>query len=290
MPVFEKIKTQEKVDFIRNLSLLIRSGSPINFSFDLLAKQTNNPTLRKVLLKGKERIEKGTSIYKIFDEDENFDNVFVSFIRAGEESGTLAENLNFLGDWLERQNTLKRELSSATLYPKIIVIFGTLIAIGLSVFILPQLVGVFEGMDVELPIFTRILLSFTSVMEIYGLYIFFGLISFAIMMYFFIKIKLIKNVIDKLMIKIPVFGELNKEYQLTIITRLAAILFKSGLPIRQILSIVSSSVSNNEYSNSLNKITERVEKGTKFSEALTYHPHLYPNIFVSVIMTGESSG
>ena len=246
MPLFEKIKIQEKVDFVRNLSLLMKSGSPINLSFDLLSNQSRNPYLKKVLLEGKEKTEKGTPIYQIFEEDKNFDNIFVSFIRAGEETGTLSENLNFLGDWLERQSTLKREMNSATLYPKIIIIFAIVLGTGLSVFILPNLVKVFEGLSVELPLPTRILLSFSSLMENYGIYLILLIIAFFFFFYFLTKIRKIKNIIDKLMLKIPIFGSLNKEYQLTIVSRLSAILFRSGITVKQILSIVSESVTNNE--------------------------------------------
>ncbi len=290
MAVFEKIKIQEKVDFVRNLSLLIKSGKPINESFDLLAKQARNPYLKKVLLRLKEKTEKGTPIHEVFEEDSGFDNVFVSFIRAGEESGTLDENLIFLGDWLERQNNLKKEMSSATLYPKIIIIFATVLGAGLSIFVLPQLTSVFEGLDVDMPITTIILLWFTDLMENHGLYILAGVIAAGVVFYLSLKLRPVKVVVDKIMLKLPIFGSLNQEYQLTIVSQLSAILFKSGLPVRQTISIVAESVTNSQYTNSLSKIRDRVEKGTKLSDAVAEDPHLYPEIFISVVATGESSG
>lgn len=290
MAVFEKIKLQEKVDFVRNLSLLVKSGTPINESFELLGKQSRNPTFKKLLARAKEKTEQGTPIHQVFEEDKNFDNVFVSFVRAGEESGTLDENLVLLGDWLERQNTLKKEMSSATLYPKLIVSFSVILGGGLSVFVLPQLTSVFEGLDVEMPLTTRMLLWFTDVMENYGLYIFGGMIALIVAFYLLAKLVTVKKVIDRMLLKLPIFGSLNQEYQLTIIAQLAAILFKSGLPVRQTLSIVSESVTNMEYTESLVKIIRRVEKGTKLSSAVENDPHLYPEVFISVLVTGESSG
>ncbi len=290
MPVFEKIKIQEKVDFVRNLSLLIKSGNPINESFELLAKQARNPALKKLLLKAREKTEQGTPIHQVFEEDSGFDNVFVSFVRAGEESGTLDENLVFLGDWLERQNTLKKEMSSATLYPKIIIIFATVLGAGLSIFVLPQLTAVFDGLDVEMPISTKILLWFTDIMESYGLYILAGIFGIMVIFYFLMKLIFVKRFVDKIMLKVPIFGTLNQEYQLTIISQLASILFRSGLPVRQTLSIVGESVTNSQYTDSLNRVIQQVEKGTKLSTSVESEPHLYPEIFISVIATGESSG
>ncbi len=290
MPVFENIKIQEKVDFVRNLSLLVKSGSPINECFELLEKQSRNPVFKKILARAKEKIEQGSPIHQVFEEDSNFDNVFVSFVRAGEESGTLDENLILLGDWLERQNTLKKEMSSATLYPKIIVVFATILGGGLSVFVLPQLTSVFEGLDVEMPLATRILLWFTAIMEDHGLYFFGGLVVFGVVFYLLTRLMAVKKIVDKVVLKLPIFGSLNQEYQLTIVSQLSAILFKSGLPVKQTLSIVGESVTNMEYANSLSKVIKRVEKGTKLSSAVESDPHLYPEIFISVIATGESSG
>jgi len=290
MAIFEKIKIQEKVDFVRNLSLLIKSGNPINEAFELLAKQSRNPTFKKILLKARIKIEQGTPIYQIFEEDDNFDNVFISFVRAGEESGTLDENLIFLGDWLERQSSLRKEMSSATLYPKIIVTFSVILGGGLSVFVLPQLVTVFDGLDIDLPITTRTLLWFVDVMENYGYYLFGGLILLGVVFYFLLKITEVKKVIDRIMLKIPVFGQLNQEYQLTIISQLSSILFKSGLPVRQTLAIVGESVTNSQYTYSLNRILQKVETGTKLSAAIEKEGELYPEIFISVVATGETSG
>ncbi len=290
MGVFNQIKVQEKVDFVRNLSLLIKSGNPINESFALLGKQARNPALKNLLLRGKEKVEQGTPIHQVFEEDDNFDNVFISFIRAGEESGTLDENLIFLGDWLERQNNLKKEMSSATLYPKIIIVFAFILGMGLSIFVLPNLVSIFEGLDVELPITTVILLWFTGLMENYGLYIIAGTIVLVIIFYFLLKIIAVKKMVDKIMLRVPIFGSLNQEYQLTIISQLGSILFKSGLPVRQTLAIISESVTNTQYGDSLRNIIEKVEKGTKLSEAVEKYPQLYPEVFISVVATGESAG
>ncbi len=290
MPIFENIKLQEKVDFVYNLSLLIKSGNPINESFDLLCKQTRNPVFKKALERAKRKIEQGVPIYQAFEEDENFDNVFISFIRAGEESGTLDENLVFLGNWLERQNNLKKKMSSATLYPKIIIIFASVLAGGLSIFVLPQMTAVFEGLDVELPASTRALLWFTGLMENYGIYIFGGIFLFLILFYFLSKMIIVKKIIDKIMLKLPVFGSLNQEYQLTIISQLAAILLKSGMPLSQALSIVGDSVTNLEYTTSLSKMVKRVEKGTKLSHTVEKEVNLYPEIFLNVIASGETTG
>ncbi len=290
MSILNNISNQEKVDFARNLALLIKSGNPINESFSVLARQSRNPTFKKMLKRAQEKLSQGTPIHQIFEEDKNFDNVFVSFIRAGEESGTLDDNLVFLSDWLDVENRLKREMSSATLYPKIVIAFGTILAFSLSIFVLPDLLLIFDDLNVDIPFTTQILLFFTGIMEDFGLLIFLFVALTVVAFRILLKVPFVKKIIDIIMIKIPVFGVLNKEYQLTIISQLATVLIRSGVPIRQSIEIIAESVTNTQYSFSLNRAIEKIEKGTRFSSAIEKDNNLYPDIFVSVLITGENAG
>ena len=290
MILFERVTIQEKVDLVRNLSLLVKSGLPINESFSLLAEQSSSPTLSKILHDARERMEQGTPIYRVFEKNKNFDNIFVSFIRAGEESGTLAENLNFLGDWLENESILRKEIKSATLYPKIVISVAVLLSGGLAVYVLPQLVTVFDTLDVELPWLTQALLWVSRVAQSHGALIFLGIFLLFLLIFLVSKIPLVKRVFDTIIIKIPFFGELAKEYQLAIIAQLTYTLFKSGLTIGQALEITKGSVTNTKYRNSIYKIKERVEKGTNLSSAMGEYPKLYPGVFISVVATGERTG
>ncbi len=290
MGLLEKVGTQEKVDLVKNLSLLIKSGKPINESFALLTKQARNPVLAKTLQGAKEKIEKGTSLHKVFDESPHFGKVFVSFIRAGEESGTLEENLGFLGDWLERDNELKKEISSATLYPKIIISFAVILGGALSVFVLPQLLPIFSTLDVELPLMTRVLLFVSEIMQSHGLLVIGGVAALIGGFYGLLRIKSVKRIFDILKLKFPVFGSISKDYQLTIIAQLITTLFRSGLTINKSLDIIAESVTNIRYKESLNDIRARVAKGTGFSETMEKYPDLYPQVFISVVATGEETG
>ena len=290
MALFEQISTQDKVDMIKNLSLLVQSGKPINESFKLLADQARSPALKKTLDQAKDKIEKGTSLYQVFDESPYFGKVFVSFIRAGEESGTLQQNLEYLADWLERNHRLEKEIGSATLYPKIIVTFAVLLGGVLSIVVLPQLVDIFGTLDVELPITTRFLLWFSEAMQEDGLFVMGGLISFIIFVWLFLKLKPVKKVWHKVLLKIPVVGTISKEYQLTIIAQLITTLFQSGLTINDSLDIIADSVTNLKFKEALEVIRKRVAKGVGFAETMKEFPELFPSVFISVVSTGEQTG
>ena len=290
MGLLEKISIQDKVDLIKNLSLLIKSGKPVNESFELLAKQTRVPALKKVLEEAKDKSEKGTPLYEIFDDSSHFGTVFVSFIRAGEESGTLDENLVYLADWLERDSKLRKEIKAATLYPKIIVSFALLLGGGLSIIVLPQLVPIFDSLDVSLPMSTQILLWVSDLMQESGLFVIGGILLFITFVYLLLKLRPIKKIWDHTLLKLPVVGVISKEYQLTIIAQLITTLFRSGLTINESLEIISKSVTNIKFEEALKEMKERVSKGTPFAETMESYPDLFPATFMSVIATGEETG
>jgi type IV pilus assembly protein PilC len=290
MAIFQSIKPQEQVDFVKNLSLLVKSGKPINESFDLLSKQALSSAMVKTLKIAKEKVERGTPLSRVFEESPYFGKVFVSFIRAGEESGTLDENLLYLAEWLERDSTLKKEISSATLYPKIIVVFAVVLSAVLSIFVLPQLVPIFGTLDVDLPITTKILLFVSELMQSYAVYVVIGLIAFIALVWLIFRIRVMKRLWHTVILRIPVVGIITKEYQLTIISQLIATLFKSGLTINNSLDIIAESVTNMRYKEAIEKVKERVLKGTGFAETMNEFPHLFPGVFVSVVSTGEQTG
>lgn len=290
MPVITLISSQEKIDFVKSFSLLLKSGIPINQAFEILAAEAKSRFLRKFLKTAKEKIERGSQISEIFANNPSFEPVFVSFIKAGEESGTLSENLKFLANWLEKKYTLERNINRVTLYPRIIITFAVILGIGLALFVLPKLLPVFETLNVELPLTTKILLWLSKLMENYGFQFAVGFLMFVVLFYFLSKWVPVKKIIDKIILKIPVIGSLSRNYQLTMIAQLTSVLIASGLPISKTLEIVGQSVTNFEYKKALNKIKEKVIRGTKLSGAMKSYSQLFPAVFFFIIATGEQSG
>ncbi len=287
---FGKIKEEEKLDFVKNLNILIDSGITINQGFEIIIEQVKKGPYRKFLIQAKKKIEQGGSFYSVLEDNGDFDKIFVRFIKAGEDSGTLGQNLKFLADWLERRIALKKNIKGATLYPKIIIIFAFLLGSGLSIFILPQIVTVLDGLDIELPLTTKIVLYFSHIMQDHGLYFFFGIIALFIALKLLIKINLIKKGLDIVLLKTPIIGLLIKEYQLALISQLNFTLLRAGITVNQTLEVTAESLSNSCYRRTLLKAKKRVETGTNLSSALREYPSLYPSIFIRVMSVGETTG
>jgi len=160
MFLFKKITDQEQLDFIKNLSVLVRGGVPIDEALNSLVEQTREGSTFRKILQGVHRDVLGGTLLSeaLAKEKKAFGDVTIGLLQAGEASGTLSENLSFLADWLEETKDLKKEIQAAMLYPKIILAGTILLGGALAIFILPRLVPLFIGLHVELPLATRVLL------------------------------------------------------------------------------------------------------------------------------------
>ena len=290
MALLKTITTEEKLDFVESFILLLRSGTPLDLAFETLMNQTRNPVLKETFRETFERVKKGTPIYQIFEENPHFEKAFSGFIRAGEESGNLEESLKYLGEWLKRKNILEKEIAASTLYPKVVLSFAFLIAGGIFYFVFPKLLPIFENLNVKLPLHTRMLLALANFFKSYGLVFLLGSILFLVLLAFIMKLKTVKIFLDKLVLKIPFLKDFVMSYQLTILSQLIYLLFKSGVTITKTLEIASESVSSYPYKESLKILKEKISTGEPLSDGIRRFPSLYPDIYVRVVSTAEQTG
>jgi type II secretory pathway component PulF len=165
--IFNRITLQEQINFAKNLSILLKGGVTINEALDSLADQANPGQMKDILYRIKKRLENGVSLNSAISEEEGtFGKIFISLVRAGELSGSLSENLEFLSVWLERESNLKKQINAVLLYPKIVISGVILLGGGLSIFILPKLVPVFTSLHIKLPIITILVLNFSLFIRI----------------------------------------------------------------------------------------------------------------------------
>lgn len=290
MKFFKGITTEEKLNFVETFLLLLKSGMPMDLAFKTLMNQTRNPVLKRTFKEAFERVKKGTPIYQIFEDNPYFSKTFSSFIRVGEESGNLEESLKYLVEWLERKSNLEREISAATLYPKIVTSFAFFIGGGVFYFVFPKLLPIFETLDVKLPLQTRILLALANFFKEHGLIFLIGLILFLISIRLLAKLQKVKIFFDKLILRLPFLGNFVKSYQLALISQLIYLLFKSGVTITKTLEIASESVSLYPYKESIATIRNKVLTGEPLSEGVKRYPNLYPEVYVRVLITAEQTG
>ncbi len=291
MKLFHRVSPQERVDFTKNLAIMLQSGIAINDALGELAEQSNTSSLRITIQRVRADIENGTLLSVAFAKHENiFGNIFVSLIKAGEESGTLQGNLQFLATWLGRSSDLKREIAAATMYPKMVFSAALLLGGCLALFILPKLVPLFAGMHVELPWITRALLSMSLFVRDFWMVCIIGFISLCVTFVYLNRIFIVRKFFHWCYIHLPLMSTLLRNYQLALATQLFNTLLRSGLTLNESVEIVSNAVSNIYYQEALTAIRHSITKGTSLSVSMMAFDTLFPKMFINIVSVGEKSG
>ncbi len=291
MVFFRKVSSQELVDFSKNLLIMLKSGITINEALTFLAEQTKSKVFSKIIYKVRDEVRAGTFFSKaLAKQKEIFGEVFISLVKTGEASGTLEENLAFLVEWLERNNDLKKEIDTAMIYPKIVLVATFLLVGMLIILILPHLIPLFETFKIELPLPTKLLLRLSIFIQKSWNLLIIGIVVIFVLFTSIYRIKKIKRFFHSLYLRIPFFGELIIEYQLALMSQLFSTLFRSGISIQESLKIVSGAITNICYQESLKEIEGRIQRGIPLAQAMHKYPKLYPDRFVNIIYVGEKSG
>ncbi|MEI6396899.1 MAG: type II secretion system F family protein [Candidatus Taylorbacteria bacterium] len=285
------LQLEDQVEFAKNLSVLLRGGVSIDEAILSLANQARSSGLKKTLTEINGHLAKGVSLYTaMMDSNARFGTVVTSLVRAGELSGSLPENLDFLADWLSRDSNLRKEISSVTLYPKLVIGATVFLGGGLAVFILPKLVPMFSSLHVKLPWITQFILDASVFLQGYWVMILIGLVLITIIFQLLIHTKPVKYTIDRISIHISFFGDMIMDYQLALFSQLLATLLKSGLTVDESLEIAFVGTGNLYYRKALTDMRSRLMNGVSVTETVKLYPALYPPNFVNLLSVGENSG
>jgi MSHA biogenesis protein MshG len=206
--MFNRISYSDKMLFAKHLAIMLRSGIPISDGVTTLYEQTTNKSFKKVLKKVLTDIENGHSVTDALGKHPKvFDPLYISFVKTGEESGKLPENLEYLADQLKKTNEFRKKVQSALLYPAFVIGTAIVVGGGISFFVLPQLIPLFDSLDVKLPLSTRILLGFATIMKNYWPIIIAAIVGLIIALQLFIKTKQGKLLWHKALIRLPIVGQ-----------------------------------------------------------------------------------
>lgn len=290
-PFAKRVFTKELVDFFKNLALMAKSGMPLNESLTVLSEQTKSGTFKKFLISIHKQLEQGSSFSNALKAyREQVGDLSLNIIRAGEINGTLEDNFAYLADILNRQRELKQKIQSALLYPEIVLVMAFAVGGGISIFILPKLIPLFGSLNVQLPLATRILLFISKFLQAQGLLAMLGVVVIVFIFYLLGKLNPVRWFYDTMALRTPFFGTLTKNYQLALFSQLFGTLFKSGLTIKETLTVTSDAMTNVRYRMVLEKAQKRLSAGTPLAKILATTPFYFPGNATAIITVGEDSG
>lgn len=289
---FSSFSIKKQAFFAKRLSFLIKAGVPMLESMHVIKKQTKSKSEINVFDKIVTDLANGQTLAASLARFKGvFGNFAINIIRAGESSGTLTANLNYLADELKKKEMLRKKIMSAMLYPLIITIATFGITGLLIVYIFPKILPIFQSLNAKLPLSTRILIFLSDGIRQYGIYIFIALVILGIGFYFLLKkVPRAKFIYDGLIFRIPFIGAIAKNYNIVNTTRTLGLLLKSGLSLTEALSITADTTENTQYKKAFDDVSRGVTKGKNVSEITHSSPALFPDMLSHMVAVGEKSG
>ncbi len=285
-----KVALQDLVVFTRQLATMIDAGLAMVQSLQALADQTPNKVMRDVIKDVCVRVESGDSFSEALGKHPKvFTRLYVAMVSAGEKGGLLAEILARLATYLENAARLRRKVKSAMMYPTVV----TVVAIGITLFLLVKVIPVFgeiySGFNAKLPTPTLMMIRLSEVVQSYILLILIGGAGGVYGFMHFIKTKRGRHMWDAYRIRMPIFGGMAHKICLARFTRTLASLIRSGVPILEVLQIVSQTVGNVVMEKAVRVAATDIERGESMTSALGKHP-VFPIMIIRMISAGEQTG
>ncbi|MBQ6438415.1 type II secretion system F family protein [bacterium] len=283
------MKFDEVVIFTRQMAAIIEAGLTITNGIGILADQAS-PGAKEVLNQILNDLEAGMSFSAALRRfPKIFDNSYTYMVEAGESSGSLDVVLNRLADTMEERREFKSKVSGAMIYPIAIFIIMGIVVVVVMIFVVPTISEIFEQFDAELPIATRILIGLSDFMVNYW-YWCIALVAAVVGVYWvWYQAPASKRIVDKIMLKIPVFGPLRQKTILKDYNETLGMLVHSGVPLVEALDLAGSSVTSPVYHDNLMEIQEKVEKGISLGTAFEAYDD-FPPIMTQMIKVGEETG
>ncbi|MBI2422497.1 MAG: type II secretion system inner membrane protein GspF [Candidatus Hydrogenedentes bacterium] len=287
---FGGVKTKELVVMTRQLSTLIDAGLPLLRSLNVLVSQLKACKLRDILRETSDDIQQGSTLAEaLAKHPKQFDRLFVNMVRAGEVGGMLEVVLQRLAHFMERREALKRKVKGAMIYPIAVLVIASAIVAFLLVKVVPVFAEIFEEFGGELPAPTKLLIAAGDFM-LYKWWILLTsingtIISFKVIM----KFEVVRKAWDRIVLKIPLFGDLVTKVAVARFARTLGTLIASGVPILQALKITRETISNSVMQNAVDKVHDSIKEGDTIAAPLD-ETKVFPPMVVNMIDVGEETG
>lgn len=285
-----KISANELSVFTRQMATMLDSGLSLVVSLQGLAEQTNNKYMKKVIEGITSKIESGATFSEALNSySKNFSKLYLAMVEAGEKSGNLADILARLSTYLESAERLRKKVKSATMYPIIVMSIAVIITIFLLVKVVPQFEKIFSGFNAELPAPTQILLDTSAFLQANILGLIFFIIAVIVGFKLGIKTPTGRAIWDAARLKIPVFGPIMHKVSLSRFNRTTSTLIRAGVPLIEVLEIVSRTVGNVKMESAIVKTAEKVRVGESLSSSLARNS-IFPTMTLRMVTAGEQTG
>jgi len=288
----KKVKTQEVITFAKNLAVMIDAGLSVSRALSVLQKQSKNKNLILILENIGVSINGGETLSKSLEaRSDIFSSLFVSMVKAGEESGKLSYSLRIIADQIEKSSNLSKKIKGAMIYPTVILSLIVVIGILMMVFMVPTLTSTFKGLNIELPLPTRIVIAISDFLRANFILTVAAIVIFVSGFLTGLKTKKGKDMSDFVALHTPMIKNMAKEINTARTARTLSSLISSGVDIVAAIGITSNVIQNHYFKNLLDIAAKKVEVGELLSVSLANsNGNLYPVFVSEMLAVGEETG
>ena len=287
----KKITDRDIIIFTRQFASMYNAGIPIVQGLDIMTKQTENRSLREVVSQVKSDVESGTTLADAMKKHPRaFDDLYVNLVAAGEAGGVLDAVLQRLSVYIEKAMKLKKKVKGAMIYPAIVMFVAVMVVAMIMIFVIPVFSKIFGEMGVALPLPTRIIVGASNFLSgIGGLIVFLLIVAAIVGLIQYRKTANGKMTTDRLLLKLPILGDLLRKVSVARFSRTLGTLISSGVPILDGLEICAKSAGNKVVEKVVFEVKKDVASGKTVSEPMA-KSEVFPPMVVQMISVGESTG
>ena len=293
-PLFARGKPVKPADISfasRQMATMIGAGIPVAQTLKAIGKGHESASMEKLMMNLSSDVESGTALSVALGKHKKyFDRLYTSMVEAGEESGKLDTLLDRVATYKEKMEIIKSKVKSAMMYPMIVLAIATIVIILLLLFVIPQFESLFSSFGADLPTLTRLVVNASGWIQakwwIFFLFIFAISVVF---MFFYRRSHKFRFFLDRVFLKMPVFGMILKKSAYARFSRTLSIVFGAGVPLVDGMDTVASSTGNRVFEKSVLEIKAEVSTGRGLASAM-HSAKMFPNMMVQMVASGEESG
>lgn len=285
-----KLSNRELVSMTRQLAVLVGSGTPVEESVASIGAGIKGAKAKSIMSSIRSGVIDGKPLSEAMQTtSKSFSQLYCAIVRAGEETGDLGTVLERLADHLESSQEIRRKVVTAMIYPIILALVTFSIVIAVLVFVIPRVVEQFESLGQSLPPLTQFMLNLSGFMQQYGLFLGLGLLVILIVLNRLNKIEKVKRVNDRLVLSLPLIGNLTRIVSAGHFSRTFGTLAISGSPVLDCLQTARETVTNLVFRDAIDDVIESVRDGGSLSTAMA-STNIFPSLLVHMTQSGEASG
>ncbi|MGE4615731.1 MAG: type II secretion system F family protein, partial [Gammaproteobacteria bacterium] len=285
------ITTKEITVFSRQLATMMSSGVPLVQSFEIVGRGHENPAMQDLLMTIKADVEAGGNLNEAFGKHPKyFSELYVNLVQAGEHAGILEDILHKLATYMEKTEALKSKVKGALFYPTAVIVVAFIITMILMIFVIPQFQTLFDGFGADLPALTQVVINMSKWFQSNWYIMIGGIVGVVIgIMQLMKRSKKFAHFVDRLMLKMPVIGEILDKSAIARFARTLQTMFAAGTPLVEAMTSVAGACGNIVYYEAVMEMRDEIATGTQMQVAMR-DANIFPNMVIQMVAIGEESG